>query len=169
MNIDLNSFEREKAIDETLAEDSVDLELGNARISGPIRISGLAVKDSASVAMVGKLSGSVEIDCDRCLEKVERPFAIDLDIEFVLNQELVRDASLELLPDEMKLDAMDGSEIDLSEVARDQKELDLPQQFICSDDCKGLCEKCGTNLNLKDCDCKDDEIDPRWAVLKDLN
>ena len=69
----------------------------------------------------------------------------------------------------VELDEMEGSEIDLAEIAREQILLDLPQQFFCKDDCKGLCEKCGTNLNLKDCDCEDDEIDPRWAALKNLN
>ena len=64
---------------------------------------------------------------------------------------------------------MTGNAIDLAEIAREQILLELPQQFFCKDDCRGLCEKCGRNLNLKDCDCEDDEIDPRWAALKNLN
>lgn len=169
MSIDLNSFEREKAIDETLAAEFVDLELANARVAGPVRLMAQAVKGSAGVGIAGNLTGTVEIDCDRCLEPVKRQVDIELDLEFAPKQQLVGEATHELHSDDMKVDALDGSEIDLGEIAREQIVLDLPQQFFCSDDCKGLCEKCGTNLNLKDCDCEDGEIDPRWAALKDLN
>lgn len=169
MNIDLNSFDSEKAIDVTLPADAIDLELANARVTGPVAIGGIAIKTSEGVALTGRLSGSVEIECDRCLEAVERPFDIELDLEFAPTEQLEGDANLELHSEDMKVDAIEGSQIDLVQIAREQILLDLPQQFFCKDDCKGLCEKCGTNLNLKDCDCEDDEIDPRWAGLKGLN
>ena len=44
--------------------------------------------------------------------------------------------------------------------------LELPLKYLCSDDCKGLCERCGKNLNEGECDCKGKEIDPRLAVLQ---
>lgn len=169
MNIDLNSFEREKAIDEMLPIGSVDLDLAYARVESPVTIEGRAAKAAGVVALTGRLTGIAEIDCDRCLEPVQRPFDIELDLEFVPNRQIADQANLELHLDDMKRDEIDGSEIDLAEVAREQILLDLPQQFFCSADCKGLCEKCGTNLNLKDCDCEDDEIDPRWAALQNLN
>ena len=169
MNIDLNSFEREKAIGETLSVDAVDLELPSARIATPIKLDGKAVKTSGVVAITGRLTGSVEIDCDRCLEPVEQSIDIDLDLEFIPIHQVDDEASLELHAADMKRDQIDGSEISLADIAREQILLDLPQQFFCKDDCRGLCEKCGTNLSLKDCDCEDDEIDPRWAALKNLN
>ena len=168
MNIDLNSFEREKAIDETLPVEAIDLELANARIAAPIEVKGKAVKTSGIVAITGRLTGAVEIDCDRCLDPVEKPIDIELDLEFVPDQQVADEANLELHSDDMKRDQIWGSEIGLSDIAREQILLDLPQQFFCKDDCRGLCEKCGTNLNLNDCDCEDDEIDPRWAALKNL-
>jgi uncharacterized protein len=169
MNIDLNSFERDKAIDETLSVDAVDLELDNARIESPIRIEGRAIKTSGIVTIAGRLSGSIEIDCDRCLKPVERSIDVELDLEFVPDEQLGDHASLELRADDLKRDAIPDSEISLTEIVREQILLDLPQQFFCKDDCRGLCEKCGTNLNMKDCECEDDEIDPRWAALQNLN
>ena len=169
MKVDLNSFDREKAIDETLAAEAVAVDLPNARINGPLRLAGNAIKTSAGVGIKGRLTGSIEMDCDRCLEPVERPIDIELDLEFAPKQQLEGGANLELHADDMKLDAIEGSDLDLGEIAREQVLLDLPQQFFCKDDCKGLCEKCGTNLNLKDCDCENEEIDPRWAALKNLN
>lgn len=168
MNIDLNSFEREKAIDETLSIGAVDIDLATVRMASPISLEGQVVKTSGVVALTGRLTGIVEIDCDRCLESVQRPLDIDLDLEFVPNRQGGDETNLELHLDDMKRDELDGSEINLADIAREQILLDLPQQFFCKDDCRGLCEKCGTNLNLKECDCEDDEIDPRWAALKNL-
>ena len=169
MNVDLNSFEREKAIDETLPVDTLDLEVVNARIASSVVVDAKAVKTAGIVTLVGRLAGTVEIDCDRCLEPVQRPFDIELDLEFVPNRQLGDVNNLELHLDDLKLDEIDGSELNLAAIAREQILLDLPQQFFCKEDCRGLCEKCGTNLNLKDCDCDDEEIDPRWAALKNLN
>jgi uncharacterized protein len=169
MNIDLNSFEREKAIDETLPIGTVDLDLANAMVTSPVRLEGKAVKATGMLVLTGRLAGTVEIDCDRCLEPVQCPIDIALDLEFVQNRRTADQASLELHLEDLKRDEIDGSEISLVDVAREQILLDLPQQFFCRDDCKGLCEKCGTNLNLKDCDCEDNDIDPRWAALQNLN
>jgi uncharacterized protein len=169
MKPDLNSFDREKAIDETLAAEAVALDLSNARVKEPLRVVGRAIKTAAGVEIKGQLTGSIQVDCDRCLEPVERPLDVEFDLEFAPKQQLESGANLELHADDMKLDAIAGSDLDLAEIAREQVLLDLPQQFFCKDECKGLCEKCGTNLNLKDCDCENEEIDPRWAALKDLN
>lgn len=169
MIIDLNSFDGEKAIDATLAAGAVDLELSNAKVDGPVRLIGSAMKSAHRFLMNGRLTGSAEIDCDRCVEPAERQFDIEIDLEFVPDKQLDGEANLELHSDDMKLDALQGSQIDLAEIAREQILLDLPQQFFCGEDCKGLCERCGTNLNLKDCDCDGEEIDPRWAALKNLN
>jgi uncharacterized protein len=169
MNIDLNSFEREKAVDATLAAGTIDVEVTNARVVSPIRFNATVYKKAVGIDIAGNITGTVEIDCDRCLESVEQPVDIELDLGFVPKQRLESEANVELHLDDMKVDAIEGSELDLVEIAREQILLDLPQQFFCRDDCKGLCAKCGTNLNLKECDCNDTEIDPRWAALKNLN
>jgi uncharacterized protein len=61
-----------------------------------------------------------------------------------------------------------GDEIDLSELLRESLLLELPMRPLCSDDCVGLCSVCGKNLNQGPCGCVHDDVDPRWAVLKDL-
>ena len=43
----------------------------------------------------------------------------------------------------------------------------LPSKVLCDDDCKGLCSKCGANLNEGPCECKKD-IDPRFEALLSL-
>lgn len=58
--------------------------------------------------------------------------------------------------------------IDLSEDIRDYALLALPMKKLCSEDCKGLCPKCGKNLNDGLCNCKDEKIDPLWEPLQKL-
>ncbi len=58
--------------------------------------------------------------------------------------------------------------IDISKDVRDYMILSTPMKRLCKEDCKGLCAKCGADLNEKQCDCNDDEIDDRWKVLSEL-
>ena len=58
--------------------------------------------------------------------------------------------------------------IDISKDVRDYMILSTPMKRLCKEECKGLCAKCGADLNEKQCDCNDDEIDDRWNVLLEL-
>lgn len=58
-------------------------------------------------------------------------------------------------------------ELDLDEFVNEEVSLSLPNKILCSEDCKGLCSKCGMSLNLKQCDCKKD-VDPRMEALLQL-
>ena len=62
---------------------------------------------------------------------------------------------------------LEGDEIDLDEILSTCFILDMETKFLCREDCKGLCPKCGKNLNLGPCGCRK-EIDPRFAVLEQL-
>ena len=169
MIIDLNSFERERRIDETLPAGSIDLELPNARVASDVTLQGELSKSAAATALKGRLSGTLEIACDRCLEPQQRPIDVELDLEFVPERSFGAESNLELQGDDLKLDAIPDDSIDTAAIAREQILLDIPQQFFCEEDCQGLCQKCGTNLNETDCGCSDTETDPRWAALKNLN
>ena len=48
----------------------------------------------------------------------------------------------------------------------EQLEMEFPVRFLCREDCKGLCQRCGKNLNEGACDCTEREIDPRLAPLQ---
>lgn len=169
MIVDLNSFERERRIDETIPAGEIDLDQPNARIVDEVSLNGGLTKSAASTSLKGKLAGTMEIDCDRCLEPLRRPFEIELDLEFVPEKSFGADANLELKSGDLNIDAIPDESIDTVEIAREQILLDMPQQFFCGEDCQGLCQKCGANLNEGDCGCSDTEIDPRWAALKHLN
>lgn len=168
MIVDLNSFGREFEIDTRLDAAEIDLDVTNAKVVSDVAVLGRLVKHSHSIGLSGEIKTTVEIDCDRCLESIQSPVSIDLDLEFVGLRDFAKDANLEVASDDLKIDLADDA-IDLAEIAREQILLDLPQQFFCSEGCKGLCTKCGANLNLTECNCIEQEIDPRWAALKNLN
>jgi uncharacterized protein len=69
--------------------------------------------------------------------------------------------------DVILVDSFQG-ELDLSRCVWEVLLLNLPERAICRDDCRGLCPVCGGNLNEVDCGCKEDDTDPRFAVLRDL-
>ena len=78
------------------------------------------------------------------------------------------DDEREVSVEELDTAVLEGYDLDLKEVVREQILLALPEQAFCREDCKGLCEKCGANRNLIDCKCTESDIDPRWSALKNL-
>jgi uncharacterized protein len=58
--------------------------------------------------------------------------------------------------------------VDISEPVRQAAVLAMPLKLLCSEDCRGLCPQCGTNLNERTCDCVKESIDPRWEGLRGL-
>ena len=96
--------------------------------------------------------------CDRCgkafLQEKEVPFTC------MLAEELQSEDHDEIVPLE------DGT-VDVGELARTAFILGMDTKTLCSEDCKGLCPRCGVDLNLGPCSCKK-ETDPRLAVLAKL-
>lgn len=128
------------------------------------------IKDSVSV--VGSLYTKADVVfldiniafsfygyCDRCAEDVCKDFSFD--VKRVVVQQL------ENAQDDDDYIIVDNRELDLDELVNEEVSLSLPNKILCSDDCKGLCPKCGVNLNVKKCNCKKD-VDPRMEALLQL-
>lgn len=97
--------------------------------------------------------------CDRCCEES------DADLRYRFNHILVADADRENGDD--YIEAPDYM-LDTDALLRDDILLELPSKFLCKDSCKGLCPKCGKNLNKGKCNCPTKEVDPRLAALSKL-
>lgn len=166
MIIELTSIvERPIELNEKFSD--IDLELDDARVAGDVSFIGEKLLIDGKAHIRGSVTGEVETACTRCLSVMLRPIDIAFDDIFVSDPSSDGEAAIE----ETELDEsyVENGEIDLREVVREQILLDLPEQVYCSDDCKGLCPKCGSNRNLIDCNCNFNEVDPRWAALKGLN
>lgn len=98
--------------------------------------------------------------CDRCAEEFEKNFSFDIHKTVVPRMENEND-------DYDNYIVLENAVLDLDDLIYQEIQLFLPQKMLCKDGCKGLCPKCGKNLNFGKCDCKKD-VDPRMAALLQL-
>ena len=123
----------------------------------PIDVTATAKNRASLVSLTIRACFSYSRSCDRCSTDFARE--MDMLFEHKLAQTLVDDGNDDYIetPDfKLELDDIVISDILLS----------LPQKNLCKDDCKGLCQICGKNLNEGDCSCDKREIDPRLEMLK---
>jgi uncharacterized protein len=143
--------------------DEADPELGDLRVSAELS------EAQGSVLARGDLRGWALVACSRCLGRarlaVDEPFVVTL-----LPRVESADPSeeVELNEDDLDVATYTGEEVDLSPVLRDHLVLAVPYAPLCAEDCRGLCARCGADLNRPPCACPPADVDPRLAVLKDL-
>ena len=148
--------------------DEIDLDEGT-RLTTKAEFDGDIRQDGAKTHVRGHIAGKMETDCFRCLEPVGKDIEIDFEAVFVDAAAGPETEEIELGDDELDESLIDGNEIDMANVVREQLILATTEKVLCREDCKGLCPKCGEDRNLIDCKCEENEIDPRWAALKNLN
>jgi uncharacterized protein len=136
-------------------------------VSAPVKVQ-LAVNRAADVVMVtGSLAAELEMVCSRCLKGVRQ--AQDLPVSVVYHPaEEIGSEKHGLHDDEMDMGFYTGEELDLQELIREQIVLSVQMKPLCNEDCKGICPKCGIDLNTGTCTCVHKEVDPRLEVLKKL-
>lgn len=99
--------------------------------------------------------------CDRCLKRVDIP------VSFTIN-ELISETDILHPADADDYPYMKGYELDTDILIGNEILINWPGKILCREDCKGICPKCGKDLNQGDCGCDTFEPDPRLAVLKDI-
>lgn len=115
----------------------------------------------------GALHGQVIGTCARCLE--EYAFGVDQPFVFVLAPRVAEVGGARLSADDMALSYYEGEEIDLTPLVHEQIILALPTRPLCGEACRGLCPRCGANLNAGACGCATTASpDPRLAALHAL-
>ena len=153
----------------TYAPGEVELEDEGARLLAGASVRGSASRKGEEVRLRGEIRTEVELLCDRCLAPTRAPLAVEFDTSFIPREaEAAKAENVELLAEDLGLSAYDGEAVDLDELVREQILLALPSRRLCREDCKGLCPKCGTDLNAGHCSCEQGETDPRWSALADL-
>lgn len=137
-------------------------------------MSGLAVKITAfrtegRVAAEVSVDTEVEAPCARCLEPAKSRISGSLRYLFSLRRdEQTKDKNDGTQDGEEEIILLDSweDEIDLSQMVWETLVTALPATLLCSPDCRGLCPRCGANLNNGPCSCKSDGRDPRFDVLR---
>ncbi len=106
----------------------------------------------------------IEIPCDRCLESVPTEFILDFD-RVVAAAVSTADDEAEELDD---ANYIDGYTLDVDKLICSEVLIGWPTKILCSEDCKGICNVCGQNLNQGTCNCEDTSLDPRMSVIRDV-
>lgn len=163
-----NLKERAEPFSHSYAPGEVELEDDGARLVSNADVEGSASRKGDEVRVRGKIVTEVELLCDRCLAPARAPLEVEFDTRFIPRTVAASDAeNVELLADDLGLAAYEGDSVDVDELVREQILLALPSRNLCREECKGLCPKCGSDLNAGACSCEQGETDPRWAALAD--
>ena len=131
---------------------------GSSPIVRPVEIEGSVTNHAGALVLEGTARSVLELQCDRCGKTFSREHVVVLDN--LVAQELEDEENDDIL-------LLEGTELDLDETAGTAFILAMDTKNLCSDDCKGLCAKCGADLNLGPCGCRPD-VDPRLAALAQL-
>ncbi len=141
-------------------DDPLVVESGIA-LASPLVVSGrLSSAGEGKYYWQARLATVVKRECRRCLAPVDVPLSESLGLVFVAEEDYSGDDDCYVVPRR-------AATLDLSEAVREELLLAVPQFVECRDDCKGLCPRCGADLNRGPCRCKP-ETDPRWAALTKL-
>jgi uncharacterized protein len=170
MNDDTGSMELDLGRAETRSTFSFDRtfdlptpEGGNAACA--VAVSAAVTRSTSSYTIEARAKGTVHSECHRCLGSFELP--VDTTFTFILNR-----GERAPLPggveeeDVVSIPVTGETAFDLYPRVREAIILEIPIKLLCREDCKGVCRKCGVNLNEGECGCDSKIGDPRWGTLR---
>ncbi|HXE91773.1 MAG TPA: DUF177 domain-containing protein [Terriglobales bacterium] len=120
------------------------------------------------IRVVGQYAARIGAHCARCLEPVEHRLQGSFDLLYRPTGSDFRAPEVSISEAETEIGYYRGEGLLLEDVLREQILLALPARSTCSDGCKGLCPRCGRNLNLERCACPEPPPDARWAALEEI-
>jgi uncharacterized protein len=138
------------------------------RLTAPAAVTGKVRLSGNEVFVSGHVDTRAQVECDRCLQPVEAPVSADFTLEYITGSEYESSEVAELTEAEMSVAVFDGEGLDVDEIVKEQILLAVPTRMLCREDCKGICPECGIDRNTGECSCVADDIDPRWAALKNF-
>ena len=148
-------------------------QLDSSSLTGALHVTCV----EAIIHVSGTFSLLLKSLCDRCTEAFDFTLSVSIDLDFLpahadsepLKNKRFSEEEVELTVDDVSYGFYHGEEINLASLVSEQALLVLPQQFLCTPDCKGLCPQCGINKNQQSCSCEIEKtIDPRWEALRKL-
>ena len=140
------------------APDIESLEEGTV-FKTPVHVKGTVIVQARKLDLDVNVRTVLQLPCTRCLDEITQD--IELDIRETWAKDVAED-DLDTYP------LSEDDTVDLTDLLTKDIISSLPIQSVCSDHCKGLCQGFGANLNREACDCDKEQVDERFAALKDL-
>lgn len=125
-------------------------------------------RQGRSFFISGEIKASIRLSCGRCTREFDYPYDAPFSSYYErAGKSAERDS--ELRPADLDVNFIEGDEFDTADLLLGQIALELPMQPLCNTECKGLCPKCGADLNLGDCGCGGGAgKESKFSKLKDL-
>lgn len=134
----------------------------------PVKARLKAFKDGESVFISGNINADIIVQCSRCLKEFSSDIDIGVNVTCMPEDKAEMDDKRELSVEEFDISYYSSDAIDIDSLISEHISVSMPIKPLCSDECKGLCIQCGTNLNERQCYCTQEVIDERWMKLKKL-
>lgn len=116
----------------------------------------------------GKVIFLLKLRCDRCDSEFYKKIESEFDSIYISDEFCPTDKEeLRIYEEDLNISYYSGGKLELHEILKEQIYLSIPEKKLCDINCRGICSKCGKNLNEGECDCKE-EYDERWLELKKL-
>lgn len=143
---------------------------GECAFTGPVVSDITAAREFDHVRVTGRVSTAVSLVCSRCLATFETPLDSSFTIYFRkgVSMDVGEEQETELEEQDLISATYSGDEIDLSHEIEEQVAMEVPLKPLCSEECKGLCPVCGTDLNQAGCSCPRGETSLKFSALKDF-
>lgn len=132
--------------------------LGDFSPVAPFEVQVVLTKVPGGFRAEGRIKGLLAATCSLCLKPMEVPVDQEFSADFMLNADSLGE----------EIFSYRGDEIELLPALRETVLLSLPMKPVCRADCRGLCPRCGHDLNEGPCNCAAQEADPRWEALRRL-
>jgi len=131
-------------------------------ISGAVKL----FRQNTQIYVTAQLKTEIEIECGKCLEEFETTLNASLEVQYRTTSDSEKAGWLD---EDVGVKYYTGEHINIVEDIYQAMMVEMPLWPICSEDCRGLCQQCGHNLNLGDCHCqKLAPKSPKFAVLQEL-
>ena len=147
------------SVSATIEMDDTDFLGESFTFDKPLNINGTIVNNTKSLEFSAKVEGEMQTHCARCNKPITVP------VKFRINEVLVSEEN-GIQDDETIV--FSDNKLDITDIVINGFLMSVSGKYLCREDCKGLCQKCGADLNDGDCGCENDEIDPRWADLQKI-
>jgi uncharacterized protein len=149
-------------------EDFLDPSGERVHLLRPVEATLHLRRNPTGVLVRGQISSDLQLHCSRCFELFTLPVNEEFEVQYrgPLGGEVGEEH--ELARDELDVNFLDESRINVEGLVRENVLLTLPAQPVCHEGCRGLCPRCGMNLNRGTCSCTSTPIDPRWSSLESL-
>mgnify|MGYP005842871553 CR=1 FL=1 len=134
----------------------------------PVNVDMEIYKRPDHIRIVGAIRSVLSLACHRCLSEFERPLEEELDVFLVDAGKAPEEEELELETEELEYEFFDGEVIEIDRLVAEQIFLALPYKVLCSENCRGLCPRCGVNLNEEQCSCDQNLAAKPFAALREI-